>query len=147
MSASHPPTNATPNAFSAGVVVVRREKDNWRLLVLRAYRNWDFPKGRVEPNETPLQAAIRETAEESSVTDLVFRWGEVFCETAPYRQGKVARYYLAETEKANITLPISLELGHPEHDEWRWVSFDEAEKMLPARLQPVLMWARKQLQP
>ena len=140
------PTNATPHAFSAGVVVVRREKDGWRLLVLRAYRNWDFPKGMLEPNETPLAAAIRETAEEASIADLAFRWGEAFCETAPYGQGKVARYYLAKTEQEHITLPISPELGHPEHDEWRWVSFNEAEKLLPPRLQPILVWARKLLQ-
>ena len=101
------PTNTTPRAFSAGVVVVRRENNGWRLLVLRAWRNWDFPKGRVEPNETPLDAAIRETAEEASITDLNFRWGETFCETAPYRQGKIARCYLAETEQERITLPIS----------------------------------------
>lgn len=140
------PTIATPPAFSAGVVVVRQENAGWRVLVLRAWRNWDFPKGMVEPNEAPLAAAIRETAEEASITDLVFRWGEAFCETVPYGQGKVARYYLAETKQENITLPISPELGYPEHDEWRWVSFDEAENMLPPRLQPVLAWARKLLQ-
>jgi 8-oxo-dGTP pyrophosphatase MutT (NUDIX family) len=146
MPGSQTPTNATPTAVSAGVVVVRRENTGWRLLVLRAWRNWDFPKGMVEPNETPLNAAIRETAEEASITELVFRWGEAFCETAPYGQGKVARYYLAETQQENIALPISPELGHPEHDEWRWVNFDEAEKLLPPRLQPILAWAGKQLQ-
>lgn len=128
------------------MVVVRRENASWRLLVLRAYRNWDFPKGMLEPDETPLEAAIRETAEEASITDLVFRWGEAFCETAPYGQGKVARYYLAETEQEHITLPVSPELGHPEHDEWRWVGFDEAGRLLPPRLQPILAWAIKHLQ-
>lgn len=136
----------SPACFSAGVVVVRREDDGWRVLLLRSYRNWDLPKGRVEPNETPLDAAIRETAEESSITDLVFRWGEVFCETAPYGRGKVARYYLAETAQKLITLPISPELGHPEHHEWRWVGFNEAERLAPPRLQPILTWARTQLQ-
>jgi len=42
--------------------------------------------------------------------------------------------------------PVSPELGRPEHDEWRWVSFDEAEHLLPPRLQPILAWARKQLE-
>lgn len=128
------------------MVVARRDTSGWRLLVLRAYRNWDFPKGRVEPGETPLDAAIRETAEEAGIGDLAFRWGEGCCETEPYRQGKVARYYLAETTQAFITLPVSPELGRPEHDEWRWVSFDEAERLLPPRLQPILAWARKQLE-
>lgn len=146
MSDPRPPSNNSPSAFSSGIVVVRQEGTRWRLLVLRAYKNWDFPKGLVEPDETPLAAAIRETKEEASITDLDFRWGEVFCETAPYNQGKVARYYLAETGQKNITLPISPELGHPEHHEWRWVDFDQAEKLLPPRLQPVLAWARTLLE-
>lgn len=139
-------THADPaSSFSAGVIVVRRQGDDWVVLLLRAYRNWDFPKGRVEPGETPFDAAIRETAEEASIADLVFRWGQAFCETAPYRAGKVARYYLAETTRTRITLPVSPELGRPEHDEWRWTSFDGAAQLLPPRLQPVLAWARQQL--
>jgi 8-oxo-dGTP pyrophosphatase MutT (NUDIX family) len=146
MPEPHVPTDFPPPAFSAGVVVARRVDSGWRLLVLRAYRNWDFPKGLVEPGELPLDAAIRETAEEAELNDLAFRWGEGYCETAPYRGGKVARYYLAETTQQSITLPVSPELGRPEHDEWRWVSFDEAECLLPPRLQPILAWARKQLE-
>lgn len=132
--------------FSAGVVVVRRESTGWRLLVLRSYRYWDFPKGMVESGEALLDAAIRETAEETSITDLAFRWGELYCETAPYGRGKVARYYLAETATETIVLPVSPQIGRPEHDEWRWVSFGEAACLLPPRLQPVLVWARKLLE-
>jgi hypothetical protein len=82
MAGSRTPT--APAARSAGVVVVRRDS-GWRLLILRAYRNWDFPKGRVEPDEAPLDAAIRETAEEAAISDLAFNWGKAYCETAPYR--------------------------------------------------------------
>ena len=37
-----------PSHLSAGVVVVRQTDSGWRFLMLRAYRNWDFPKGLVE---------------------------------------------------------------------------------------------------
>jgi len=146
MTGPQAPTDPQTPAFSAGVVVARRDNSGWRLLVLRAYRNWDFPKGTVEPGEAPLDAAIRETAEEAAISDLAFRWGEGYCETAPYRRGKVARYYLAETTQKSITLPVSPELGRPEHHAWRWVNFNEAERLLPPRLQPILAWARKQLE-
>jgi 8-oxo-dGTP pyrophosphatase MutT (NUDIX family) len=146
MTTHSTPPGTAPRFFSAGVVVVRQANNGWRLLVLRAWGKWDFPKGMVEPNETPMQGAIRETAEETSISDLDFRWGEIHFETAPYNQGsKVARYYLAETKQEHITLPVSPELGHPEHDEWRWTSFDDAEKLLPPRLQPVLAWVKKAL--
>lgn len=146
MPEQHESPGTLPPIFSAGVVVVRRVDEGWRLLVLRAYRNWDFPKGLVEPGEAPLAAAIRETAGEAAISDLSFRWGEAYTETAPYGRGKVARYYLAETAQQTVTLPVSPELGRPEHDEWRWVDFDEAERLLPPRLQPILAWARRTLE-
>lgn len=142
MSGTPSPMGPRPFALSAGVFVVRRVEGGWRLLVLRAYRNWDFPKGRVEAGETPLDAALRETEEEAGISDLVLRWGEGYCETVPYGRGKVARYYLGETSQSFITLPRSPELGRPEHDEWRWVGFDEAARLLPPRLQPIRAWAK-----
>lgn len=132
---------------SAGVVVARRHGSNWRLLVLRAFSNWDFPKGLIEDGEDPLDTARRETVEETGITDLAFDFGDSFRETIPYANGKIARYYLAITETEHITLPISHELGRPEHDEWRWVGFEEAEDFLPPRLAAVLDWARETLDP
>ncbi|MCX7961007.1 MAG: NUDIX domain-containing protein [Burkholderiales bacterium] len=130
---------------SAGAVVFRRTPQGVRLLVLRAYRTWDFPKGEIEPGETPLAAAKRECAEETGLEDLAFRFGEAYRDTLPYAGGKVARYYLAETATEQVTLPVSPELGRAEHHEWRWVSFEEAEELLPPRLAVVLDWARRQL--
>jgi bis(5'-nucleosidyl)-tetraphosphatase len=128
---------------SAGIVVVRRHPDGWRYLVLRAFRYWDFPKGLVEADEDPLAAAIREVAEETTLTGLAFRWGEAFRETPPYSGGKVARYYVAESPRGAVTLPVSPELGRPEHDEYGWLTFDEARALLVPRVQAVLDWARE----
>ena len=129
--------------LSAGVVPLRRTAQGWRMLVLRAYKNWDFPKGRVESGEEPIDAAKRETAEETGITDLDFTYGDLYRETLPYAGGKVARYYLAETLEESVRLPISADLGRPEHHEFRWVSFDEAEDLLPPRLAVILEWARQ----
>lgn len=137
---------AKPGAFSAGVVVVRPEQGDWRFLLLRAWRNWDFPKGAVEPGETPLQAARRETAEETGIEDLDFRWGEAYVDTGPYGPPrKVSRYFLAQTATREIRLPVSPELGRPEHHEWRWVTLAEARKRVSPRLLPVLAWAARRL--
>jgi len=130
---------------SAGVVVVRRAGDDWKVLILRAYRNWDFPKGLIEPGESPLAAARRETREETGLVALEFRWGEASVDTEMYGDHKVATYFLAETTRAEIELPVNPELGFPEHNEYRWASFDEARALLPPRLQPILRWARDAL--
>jgi len=73
---------------------------------------------------------------------LQFNWGEVFLETAPYSHRKVARYYLAETRTAEVTLPVRPELGRPEHNEWRWLSFEQARALCSPRIDPILRWAR-----
>ena len=134
-----------PASRAAGAVVFRRGERGIRLLILRAYKNWDFPKGMVEPGEEALAAARREVAEETGLGELEFPFGDEFRETVPYAGNKVARYYLAETEAEKIVLPVSPELGRPEHHEYRWASFDEAEALLPPRLAIVLEWARKTL--
>lgn len=131
----------SPIRLSAGVVVVRFIDRIPYYLLLRAFRYWDFPKGLVEPGEAPLEAAIREVTEETGLTDLVFRWGEVYFETPPYGQGKVARYYLAEAPQGEVRLPISPELARPEHHEFRWLPYAEAHALLVPRLKAVLEWA------
>ena len=130
---------------AAGVVVFRRAAGGVRLLVLRAYANWDFPKGLREAGETDFACAQREVLEETGLADLDYPFDEAFQETLPYAGNKIARYYLAQTEIAAVTLPTSPELGRPEHDEWRWVSFEQAEDLLPPRLAIVLDWARRTL--
>ena len=130
---------------AAGAVVFRRSDKGIRLLVLRAYKNWDFPKGTIEPGEDALAAARREVEEETGLAALGYPFGDEFKETLPYSGNKVARYYLAQTDAEKIELPVSPELGRPEHHEYRWVSFEEAEDLLPPRLGVVLEWARKTL--
>jgi 8-oxo-dGTP pyrophosphatase MutT (NUDIX family) len=128
------------------VVVVRWLPDaGIRFLLLRAYRHWDFPKGTVEPGESPLDAAIRETAEETQIDDLSFEWGTDCIETGPYAQGKRARYYLASTRIDAVHFALNPKLGRPEHHEHRWVDLIEAVALASARLQPVLAWAALKL--
>ncbi len=133
--------------LSAGVVPVRWERDRWLFLMLRAYQYWDFPKGGTEAGETPLQAALREVEEESGLCELHFDWGYDYIETGPYARGKVARYYLARTECRDIVMGISLELGRPEHHEYRWLEYDEAFQLAAPRVRRVLEWAKERLAP
>ncbi len=129
--------------LSAGVVIVRLYPDQPRYLMLRAFNYWDFPKGVVEPDEDPQQAAIREVKEETGLTLTLddFHWGKGYQETAPYGLGKIARYYLAESAEGEAYLPDNPVLGKPEHEEMRWVTYKEAQAILPPRLKAILNWA------
>lgn len=132
---------AAPTRFSCGVVVVSVIDRKLKFLLLRAFRNWDFPKGLVEPGEEPIDAAVREVREETALDDISFDWGTVFIDTGPYNKGKISRYYIARSKEVRVSLPINPELGVPEHQEARWVDFDMALAMVSPRLQPVLRWA------
>lgn len=128
---------------SAGLVVMRQFDGEWHCLVLHAYRNWDFPKGQPNPGEELLQAALRETTEETGLSELELPWGEDYRETVPYSKGKVARLYLALSSQGDVSLPVSAELGRPEHHEFRWVPVDRARELLPPRFWPILQWAQE----
>lgn len=136
-----------PTRLSAGVVVIRETHEGWRYLLLRAYNHWDFPKGMVEPGEEPLEAAVREVREETLITDLEFAWGEVYTQTGPYSRGKVARYYLAKTSTAEVTLPVIEALGRAEHSEYRWVDRATALKLVSPRVAPIVEWAAGYIEP
>ena len=132
---------APPRRFSAGVVVVHVAGEAVQYLLLRAYKNWDFPKGLVEPGEQPLDAAVREVKEETTLVNLAFDWGKDYMDTGPYNKGKISRYYLARSDVTEVHLPINPELGFPEHQEARWVEFETALNMVSPRLKPVMHWA------
>lgn len=126
---------------AAGVVVVKDTPFGARFLLLRAYRNWDLPKGRLEEGESPLEAALRETREETGLADLDFAWGHDFIETEPYAGGKVVRFYVARTTSDSVSLPVNPILGRAEHHEYRWLPLDGALELTVPRLQRVLRWA------
>jgi 8-oxo-dGTP pyrophosphatase MutT (NUDIX family) len=58
---------------SAGGIVFRRVPgEGARYLLIRdSYKNWGFPKGHLEGDESPADAAKRETAEETGLDHLV----------------------------------------------------------------------------
>jgi len=129
--------------LSCGAVLVRQTDAGWVTLMLRAYRNWDFPKGMREDGETPQEAARREIGEETGIEDISFDWGDRFTDTGPYNRGKVARYYLARTDSEDVVMGISPVLGRPEHHEYSWMSFDEAYDISAPRVRQVVQWARQ----
>ncbi len=129
--------------LSCGIAISRETESGWKTLMLRAFRHWDFPKGLCEQGEEPKQAAIRELREETGIERPDFDWGDRFIETGPYGRGKTARYYLARTDQANVIMGPSPETGEPEHQEWRWVSFDEAHDLTSPRVREVVRWARQ----
>jgi len=131
---------------SAGIIVRDENVSPTRYLCVRAYSKWDFPKGHLEKGESILDAAIRETEEEVSLTKSDYKLLGLVAPPVTYKKGKkTAHYFLAERKSnAKPFLPVSQELGRPENDEFRWMTYAEMENLFPNRLTPVLEWLKNQ---
>ena len=133
---------------SAGVAVVDLKSGTGEeptVLCVRAYANWDFPKGQLEKGESHRQAAQREVLEEVSLihgTDYVITDRANPPTSVTYGKGKkrkTATYFigLAMPGCATPFLPVNPELGKPENDEYRWVPISELRDLMPGRLQRI----------
>lgn len=134
---------------SAGIVPVRIVNEEPLFLMLRARTFWDFPKGRKEKGESDLETAVRETMEEASIPPdrITFPWGKDCIETEPYRKkkDKVGRYFVGLTDFTDIDLPVNPELGRAEHEEFKWVTYEEAKEMTNTRIGSVVDWAYRKI--
>lgn len=135
---------APPKALSAGMVVVHHDGERYRMLVIRTGERWQFPVASVAEGDDPLETAEAEVFTQTGIGELALDWGEEYRETVPFPDGRVSRYYLAETASDTVTPGPA---GGPDHaaSEHRWVTAEEAEEILPPRLAIVLDWALARL--
>src|SRR5688572_27778354 len=54
---------------AAGAVTVRRRRGTTEVLVVHRprYDDWSWPKGKLDPGESPREAAVREVEEETGL--------------------------------------------------------------------------------
>jgi len=126
---------------AAGLFLVNREN---KILVGHPTYNkpnfWSIPKGKLDGNETPLQAAVRETYEETNVklfTDL-HDFIELGKSVYKHKRKEITMFVTFEADQAhwdriylkcNSTVPKE-NGGFPEMDDFKWVTIDEAKKIL-----------------
>jgi len=112
---------------SAGIVLFRNDSGKNEFLLLNYPQgHWDFVKGKVEQGETPHETALRETKEETGITNIEFIDG--FEESVEYdfrfkkeNIHKKVIFFLAKTNEKNI------KLSH-EHNDYLWLEYNDALK-------------------
>ena len=122
---------AVKREFSAGGIVFRRDSGNLLFLLVKdRFGRWTFPKGHIDPGETPQEAAQREVAEETGLVTVRSR-GKV--KTIQYwfhwrgeRVLKKVTYYLFEADRPQeILLQTSEGIT-----DYTWVPATEALTMM-----------------
>ena len=112
---------------SAGIVLFRNDSNKNEFLLLNYPQgHWDFIKGKVEENETTHETAIRETKEETGISNIEFidgfeEWVEYDFKFKKEDIHKKVIFFLAKTDEKNI------KISH-EHNDYLWLEYDDALK-------------------
>jgi len=114
---------------SSGVILFRKENEKMLfLLLLYPSGHWDFVKGKIESGESPRVTAIRETREETGITDVKFL--DYFEEWIQYEfqfEGELVQkkvvFFLGETKTKDI------KISH-EHLNYTWIDYSTAMEKL-----------------
>ena len=115
-----------------GSAVVMPVDDRERVLLVRQYRLparqylWELPAGRVDPGETPLQAARRELAEETGYRARRMKKLVEFWASPGFLAEKMTVYLATELTDGEST-PME-----DERIETRWFTAAELDRMIQA---------------
>ena len=120
---------------AAGGVVVRRSRSGeTEIAVIHRpeYDDWTLPKGKIEPDETPEDCALREVREETGLRcDLVRPLG---CTAYVDRRGrdKIACYWIMQVRGGKFKAGVEV-------DRLQWLTVSDAVKRLTYRHDKLLV--------
>lgn len=95
---------------------------------------WGIPKGGCEDGESELEAAIRETLEETGIDVRKYKFSKKPLVTYSTKSKKYVIFYLkiADTEILNMDLDCTTYIAdgtRKENDDYVWVSWDKAKEI------------------
>jgi 8-oxo-dGTP pyrophosphatase MutT (NUDIX family) len=115
--------------YSAGIVTYIIENSEILYLLLQyGAGHWDFPKGKIEKEETKQEAAQRELMEETGLTAKIdpnfeetFEY--IFTDYDKKLSKKTVYYFVGEAQNKKVTL------SH-EHTDYAWLPYEKAIEQL-----------------
>ncbi|XP_040100005.1 bis(5'-nucleosyl)-tetraphosphatase [asymmetrical]-like [Oryx dammah] len=118
---------------ACGLIIFRRrlipkvDSTAIEFLLLQAsdgIHHWTPPKGHVEPGESDLETALRETQEEAGIEAAQLTIIEGFRRELSYvarEKPKIVIYWLAEVKDCDVEVRLS-----HEHQAYRWLELEDA---------------------
>lgn len=120
---------AAADLRAAGLIIFRRRHFTGPfeyLLLQTSYgrHHWTPPKGHVDPGESDMQTALRETEEESGLKESSLNIVKHVQKTLNYvvkGTPKTVIYWLAEVKDYNVPIRLS-----SEHQDYKWLPIEAA---------------------
>jgi 8-oxo-dGTP diphosphatase len=114
-----------PDVAAAGGVLIAPSNDGPLIAVIHRpkYMDWSLPKGKLEEGEGWQEAALREVEEETGYRARALDELDRVSYLDRKSRRKLVRYWLMEPVEGQFE-------PHGEVDELRWVSVDEADRLL-----------------
>lgn len=111
------------------ILLIKRKKTDHGLI-------WAFPGGKIEPNETPEEAAVREVLEETGVKSRIIK--SIGGRTHPQTGVKIF-YFLCQYEFQTLNYAAN------EVEEVRWCGKHETISLLAGNIFPAVLEIIKNL--
>lgn len=118
---------------SAGIITfiektVQDKLQRFYLVLHYKQGHWDLPKGKLEPDETPMHAAVRELGEETALTAAIIPGFEqsisyMYKNSQGQLIEKEVTFFLGKTTTEAVTLS-------DEHLYYKWLPITEAVKQV-----------------
>jgi bis(5'-nucleosidyl)-tetraphosphatase len=125
---------------SCGFLLVRGDPVE-AFLLMKHNDRWDLPKGHIDPGETDMQCALRETEEETGITaadleilpDFQFtaQYPVVYKKFGPDPAEKTLLIFLARLRR-NVSIKLT------EHPGYQWFNWHPPHKIQKYTIDPVL---------
>lgn len=107
--------------YYLGVKAIIRNASNQILVLKHAKGYWDFPGGRIQQDEEPIQALLREVKEETGISQLD-NIASQFMKLLPVNiadHGLILWYHNCNVKEVDVTLS-------DEHTNFLWLEESEA---------------------